>query len=50
MKKLASFIISLALILIIAGSAYAERCRRIEQIQGNENLFVKKACQSKGLW
>ena len=27
-----------------------ERSRRIEKIQGNENRFVKKECQLKGLW
>ena len=27
-----------------------ERCRRIEKIQGNENLFVKKACVEMGRW
>ena len=27
-----------------------ERSKRIEKIQGNENRFVKKECQLKGLW
>ncbi|MDO9530026.1 MAG: endonuclease [Syntrophales bacterium] len=27
-----------------------ERCKRIEKIQGNENLFVKEPCQAVGLW
>jgi deoxyribonuclease-1 len=27
-----------------------ERCSRIESIQGNENPFVKEACQKAGLW
>lgn len=27
-----------------------QRCKRIEEIQGNENLVVKKACQKAGLW
>lgn len=26
------------------------RTRRIEKIQGNENMFVKKPCQAAGLW
>ena len=27
-----------------------ERCRRIEELQGNENSFVKSACIEKELW
>ena len=27
-----------------------ERCRRIEAIQGNENIIVKDACKKAGLW
>lgn len=27
-----------------------ERCKKIEGIQGNVNLFVKKPCQKKGWW
>jgi len=27
-----------------------ERCQRIEEIQGNENPFVKEPCQAVGLW
>ena len=26
------------------------RAKRIEKLQGNENIFVKKACQEFGLW
>ena len=27
-----------------------QRAKRIEAIQGNENIFVKNKCISKGLW
>jgi deoxyribonuclease-1 len=27
-----------------------ERCKRIESIQKNQNLIVKNACKSAGLW
>jgi deoxyribonuclease-1 len=27
-----------------------ERCKKIEGLQGNVNMFVKKACQENGLW
>ena len=27
-----------------------QRTKRIENIQGNENPFVKKACVADGLW
>ncbi|NQU04231.1 MAG: endonuclease [Syntrophaceae bacterium] len=27
-----------------------ERCKKIEKIQGNENLFVREPCQSVGMW
>lgn len=30
--------------------AECRRTRRIERIQGNENLFVKEPCQAAGLW
>jgi len=27
-----------------------ERCKRIEQIQGNDNPFVKNTCVNSGMW
>ncbi|WP_300746940.1 endonuclease [uncultured Bilophila sp.] len=26
------------------------RAQRVEALQGNENLFVKRPCQDAGLW
>jgi hypothetical protein len=32
------------------GEWECERCKRIEGIQGNENPFVRKGCEEKGMW